>query len=730
METKFHSLTDIFDTNFGTTQEPVQVKKIVIPMVQRDFAQGRIDPDVNRIRDRFLDALYHAVTEEPVTLDFIYGDIDANGVMTPLDGQQRLTTLFLLYWYAAKKENISESTCSFLKNFSYETRYSARDFCDELLKFTPPFTGPVSQDIINQAWFPLDWKKDPTISSMLVMLDAIDGRFRDVQGLWRALEDNAVTFYFLPVKDMGLTDELYIKMNSRGKPLTLFEHFKAELERELRKVDKTLSERIISKIDREWTDLLWQYRSSGDGGSDDLITDDEFLRYFRFLCDIICYQQGESPQSHSDDIFSLLTRYFSAQAPDTREHISLLEEYFDCWCHIPGYQNPLDFLASFMAEKHEVGKILVEARNSINIFEDCLHSYANWTGRMRQFPLNRTVLLYAIITYLRHQDKITEPQFRRRIRIVNNLIQNSEDAVSDRSDRNRIPGILAQIDTIILTGQIDDTLGNNFNPSQLREEKEKIEYLDKNPDDAELLFQLEDHPMLKGQIGIVGLEHLNYTDRFEALFRCKWDKIDCALMAIGNYSQQERNGSRYQFASSGMQFAWNELFHRSSNTGFDNTHKILVSLLSKHQTFTNKELQEIAEDFLKSCETAKEYPWRYYYIKYPEFRPGSYGKMSNSNAAKAPYLFSVMQTRTYWSSNTYIPYFKAVDKDHLSKDSMGQRLVYDGSGCYIICENAAYVLRKIEDDSVLDTVVIAQNQDGIDTEDRIAKLREYVKILI
>ena len=43
------------------------------------------------------------MTGEPVTLDFVYGDIDANGVMTPLDGQQRLTTLFLLHWYAARK---------------------------------------------------------------------------------------------------------------------------------------------------------------------------------------------------------------------------------------------------------------------------------------------------------------------------------------------------------------------------------------------------------------------------------------------------------------------------------------------------------------------------------------------------------------------------------------------------------------------------------------------------
>lgn len=73
---------------------------------------------------------------------------------------------------------------------------------------------------------------------MLVMLDAIDERFKDVPDIWEQLENKAITFYFLPIRDMGLTDELYIKMNSRGKPLTVFEHFKAELEREIRALDE------------------------------------------------------------------------------------------------------------------------------------------------------------------------------------------------------------------------------------------------------------------------------------------------------------------------------------------------------------------------------------------------------------------------------------------------------------------------------------------------------------
>lgn len=728
MSTTLHSFIDIFDTEISDGDTSVQLNKIAIPLIQRDYAQGRMDNDVQRVRSRFLDSLYNAITKEPITLDFIYGDIDENGTMTPLDGQQRLTTLFLLHWYAAKKEKISEDKYAFLNKFSYETRYSARYFCDELVKFTPSFETALSSDIKNQSWFPFDWKNDPTISSMLVMLDAIDARFKNVSDIWSALENQAITFYFLPIKDMGLTDELYIKMNSRGKPLTLFEHFKAELEREIRSLDEKTGQnsanRIIEKIDKEWTDLLWNYRNSGTDDADDNIIDDEFLRYFKFVCDIICYRNGKSPQSYGSDVFNLLRLYFSAENEDASANIATLESFFDCWCNINGYSNPTSFLKSFMSFKHENGKIIVDSRYKVDIFEDCIHSYSDKSGRIRQFPLNRIVLLYAITVYLQHQNDVEYADFVRRIRIVNNLIQNSEDEVSDRLDRNRIPAIIQAVDAIILTGAIDDSIENNFNVNQIQEEKEKIEFLADNPSRADEVFELEDHNMLKGQIGIVGLDNLASSSRFASLFTCSWDKIDCALMTIGNYGQQERNKWRYQFASKVMQLAWDELFHKSANAGFENTKEILAKLLETNQVFTNSTLDAIISAYIDQCENDGVYPWTYYYVKYPVFRPGSYGKLSNNDVENKPYMYSVMQTKTQWSQNTYMPYLKEADDAHLSRDEFGQYLVY--KDVYIACENDSYGVYKIEDDSLIDTITISQNEQGIDTEDRIIKLKKYI----
>lgn len=106
------------------------------------------------------------------------------------------------------------------------------------------------------------------------------------------------------------------------------------------------------------------------------------------------------------------------------------------------------------------------------------------------------------------------------------------------------------------------------------------------------------------------------------------------------------------------------------------------------------------------------------------FPSGSYGKMSNDDVVNKLYMFSVMQTKTQWSQNTYMPYLKEADDAHLSRDEMGQYLVYND--VYIVCENDSYGVYKNDDNSLTDTIVISQNDEGIDTEDRILKLKKYV----
>ena len=727
MNTTLHTFMDIFTADFAIDEDTsVQLQKIVIPIIQRDYAQGRTDADVQRVRKRFLNSLHKAITESAITLDFVYGDIDKDGVMTPLDGQQRLTTLFLLHYYAAKKEGIAKEEYAFLHNFSYETRYSARDFCDYLVEHhEPSFTLTLSEEIKDQAWFPLEWKKDPTISSMLVMLDAIAEVFKDTENIWNRLKDGAISFYFLPIKDMGLTDELYIKMNSRGKPLTQFEHFKAELEHGLREVDENVSKRIMRKIDIDWTDMLWQYR-----GEDNVI-DDEFLRYFRFVCDIICYQSGGTTQGKQADEFDLQKEYFSKTAPNVEKNIQQLESYFDCWCNLSG-ETPSEFIKRFNSYRHEIGKIKIEQRYDIDIFKNCLESYSDVSGNgNRSFPLNRIILLFAIVTYLQNRTTVTEDEFARRLRIVNNLTLNSEDEISDsehRTSGNRMPAILKQVEILILTGVVDLSIDKSLNTFQLQEEAEKLDWVVANPQHADALFELEDHELLQGQIAIVGLEHPEYFSRFTDLFKCKRDLIDCAMMSCGMYAQQEK-GWRHQLGCKATNAKpWRTLFHKSSNKGFDITKNVLAQVLDTSSPITDVYLSTLANDYVASCESTSVFDIRYYYIKYALFRPGYYGKYTWEDLQNKPYDMAVMLTETKWSENTYQPFLKAVDDKRISREHCGQRIIFDDR--YLKCENDAYVVRLTSNDAEIYRLSIPQNEFGIDIEDRILKIQAiYADIL-
>jgi len=634
-------------------------------------------------------------------------------------------TLYLLHWYAAKRCKVDADKSSFLKSFSYKTRPSARDFCLSLVDFEPTFSSKISKEIIDQAWFPLDWKKDPTIKAMLVMIDAIDKMFKDTPNLWERLEDKAITFYFLPIKDMGLTDELYIKMNSRGKPLTVFEHFKAELERQIREIDEEAAKRIMPKFDQDWMDLLWLYRDSGKGTDADVITDDEFLNYLKFICDVICYSNGASAQCRSYDEFNLIDRYFSHNNEDSFEHFTVLESFFDCWCDLEelGFNNPSDFLSSIFSEKHEENKVMVD---NVNILEDCVHNYADQYGRNRQFSLGKLILLYAVCIYLQNHNSISREQLLRRLRIVNNLIKNSNDEISDRSDRNRMQALLRATENIIVSGTFIDDADNNFNVHQIAEEKEKVAFVDSNSEMAEVLYSLEDHDLLRGQVSIIGLDHIDYSDRFVSLFHCNQDYIDCALMAIGDISQKERRTNwRYQFASYVIKDAWLNLFHKSGNyIGFENTHDVLIKLLSRSESFDDGILQNIANEYVEECEKNHVYPWRYYYIKYKEFRPGRYGKAFFDDKINKPYEMLILRTEFNSSESSYIPYLYIADPDHINRDQKGRQLLY--SDVYITSNNGSFRVYDKVSDELIESLEINQNADGVDIENRVLKLKEYL----
>ena len=198
---------------------------ICIPLIQRDYAQGRIGKE--ELRKRFITSLRKSILEgKPLHLDFAYGRFSGSGkgkTFYPLDGQQRLTTLWLLHCYVAYKAKKLPDAQAVLQRFSYATRVSARDFCKNLCK-CPPLPEGTSDILIhiqNQNWFYSSWNQDPTIQSMLRMISDKDKKTGIVELLdlpdyvdaWKRLtsRDCKMEFRVLDIAEIGQTDDLYVK---------------------------------------------------------------------------------------------------------------------------------------------------------------------------------------------------------------------------------------------------------------------------------------------------------------------------------------------------------------------------------------------------------------------------------------------------------------------------------------------------------------------------------------
>ncbi len=247
---------------------------IKIPIIQRDYAQGREDTIATNIRQEFLSNIKEAIiNDSELNLDFVYGNVNTKNFFEPLDGQQRLTTLFLLYLYAYKKDY---QDCNLLKKFSYETRVSTREFFEELTEQNFKFEKDISlkQTIENLLFFHPQWISDPTVSACLNTLEDIHKKFCDIENLYKKL--NNISFYLLDIENFNLSDDLYIKMNSRGKALTCYENLKAQILKWMKMTNYPDTEQFSKNIDTDWSKFLWNIEKSSKNADISIKKIDDF----------------------------------------------------------------------------------------------------------------------------------------------------------------------------------------------------------------------------------------------------------------------------------------------------------------------------------------------------------------------------------------------------------------------------------------------------------------------
>lgn len=544
--------TDI-ESVIKTLENNVCISKIKIPIIQRDYAQGR--EDKKELREEFVDDLFKALeSNKELKLDFIYGSVKDNNVFLPLDGQQRLTTLFLLHWFLIKSEAEDKNQHrDLLFKFSYETRDTARKFFNQLVDFN--FHENPKKSIMKSYWFKNNYVLDPTIFSSLNMLETIYERYSksDFKGSLLSRLD-IIKFYVLPMHNFNLTDDLYIKLNARGKVLSPYENMKADLIgwvtelktykdnlNDLKSNELTKLESLANKFDNIWSTLFWNMVNHFEEQTEVLDAKPIDSHLFRFIHRLIINEyimDYKGSEILKDEVYNRLLQKENDllySNLDFYKKNELISEKFIC---------KLETLLDYWVKEDNKSLICQTLTPSWN-------SDFKWNLIKEKYTMEDRMLLDALNQYIlfNNDSNFNEERFKEWIRIIWNLIadpdiRSIEASKTAMSVIRNISKFSSDIYSNLINNQINEYISSlkNIHKAQLEEEQLKAIKIREVPENLgwkEAIIKCESHKLFSGNIGFLLIDIENFEQlisRFHIASKLFNDKGANELLPNQNHS--------------------------------------------------------------------------------------------------------------------------------------------------------------------------------------------------
>lgn len=222
---------------------------MVVPEIQREYVWGSNKNIVNQFIDSIKD-------NKDINVGFLYSYSNGNQEYI-IDGQQRLTTLVLCLYYASLMQGEYDKFKSLLKvnspnmSFTYRVRSNTEEFMQCLFN-----SGLYKEkEIKDSKWYHTCYDSDLSISSMIALLNYLadikfDVKYDDILN---------IEFWYYPIDETSLGEDLYITMNSRGKTLDNAEKLKPLLFEKSRKELKNWG-----KIWDDWEDFFFTLLNGDD----------------------------------------------------------------------------------------------------------------------------------------------------------------------------------------------------------------------------------------------------------------------------------------------------------------------------------------------------------------------------------------------------------------------------------------------------------------------------------
>lgn len=535
MKTGLYSLAELFSSR--------QIEQLVIPEIQRDYVWGK--PQVLHLfgsilenyrawRDELGNPTLHVVSTKAGTGDssvndthqslqaefsafharrihstnvgfvYAYGDADLPGQCFLIDGQQRLTTLYIALLavatqseglkerfrarYCLSPEDPSEEMAVVPTRLDYRLREQTAQFLHQWVHFLLQ-EGQLASEVKDQAWYLLKLNNDTTIRNLLANYQTVQDQLdttideTSAEQLFAYLEDLVQCWYF-DTNESAQGEELYLYLNARGEGIATNEDKKARL---LGTLGNAQEKEKWGRLWEEWQDYFWLNRDTGLKKEGDNPNADRGFNSF-----LICIENLEKlhrrEQSNPSNELSLdsIGKYVAA--------LRWLEENKENFQHAYHYADWLD--------------------DWFTTIWSCLNQAtetewgANLNDRNKSTAHNRMVLLWGTLLCVLHaQDdsNLESLDFRkifRAIRVFYLRYHNNSRAVS--SLPLAVNGLLSERASVFIDL-----------PTTSSEERERWTLLYEKPERErqrfeEVIWKIEDHPInLNGSdLGAVNIIHL------------------------------------------------------------------------------------------------------------------------------------------------------------------------------------------------------------------------------
>lgn len=286
-------------------------RAIVIPDLQRDYCWGDavhtderkdlVGDFVRNLFDQYCpqDTQGSTNVEKSFNLGLIYGYEQPTNQLQLCDGQQRITTLFLLIGMLNRQ--LGDDS---LKRYLISA-FEENDDCEPYLRYSIRETSlyfmsdlvcryfvrgknaewPIATDRIPKCeWYYGDYEQDPSICSMLKALSIIEREMTVRQGVdWCGFAGfllNQLTFLYYDMGTRENGEETFVVINTTGEPLSAAQNLKPKIA--LARINE--QEAGLVKKWEEMEAWFWTRRRNGNDTSD--VGFGEFLRWvtlFHFI---------------------------------------------------------------------------------------------------------------------------------------------------------------------------------------------------------------------------------------------------------------------------------------------------------------------------------------------------------------------------------------------------------------------------------------------------------------